>query len=65
MSDMDDDFKEFKKFNQAKRWSNMEKSTKLLIDNCIVFKSFNGGVLLKVGDYDFYPSTGLFVNRGT
>lgn len=50
---------------QQKRISNIKNSTKLLIKKGIKFESFNNGIHLKVGNYDFYPSTGLYMHKKT
>ena len=59
---------ELKEHSKAKKLTNKEKSTKLLKDNNIKFKSVNNGIHLIVsygkGKIDFYPSTGLWLVRG-
>ena len=67
MGDMGEVFNELKKFNKAKKANNLEASTKRLEDAGIPFIKKNGGVHLIVGDgtFDFWPSTGLFINRAT
>lgn len=59
------DYDKFKQFKKDKRKSNTEWSTKYLIDNKIEFQSKNGGSHLVLKDYDFYPSTGLFIHKTT
>lgn len=67
MSDMGDDFKALKEIKRAKKQSNLERSTTLLNAKGIEFESKNNGIHLIVrhGEqvFDFYPSTGLFINR--
>ena len=48
-----------------KRRRNTESSTRLLRDKGIEFQSHNDGVHLVAGSFDFWPSTGLFINRDT
>ncbi len=70
--DMDDEGDFWRRFNIEagnKRQSNMEKSTKILMDNGIRFHSRNGGIHLivfgQVKEFDYWPSTGKFINRKT
>jgi hypothetical protein len=65
MSELAEDFKFMREVKREKKQSNLENSISLLHKNGIEFDSFNGGTHLKVGDYDFWPSTGLFINRKT
>jgi len=44
------------------RKENLIKNTKKLDDAGISYKSFNNGIHLKVGCYDYFPSTDLFVH---
>lgn len=48
-----------------KRRRNTEASTRILIEKGIEFQSHNDGVHLVVGAFDFWPSTGLFMDRRT
>ena len=68
MSDLAETFRLMKERNKAKKLSNLEYSTQLLIDKGIEFKSKNGGVHLIVSHNgiiaDFWPSTGKFQIRG-
>lgn len=65
MGDMGDVFNALREHNKQKRSSNTESSTKILKEKRIAFTSFNNGVMLRVGDFDFFPSTGLFINKTT
>ena len=66
MGDMGEVFSELKKHNKAKKRNNLEASTKMLEDAGIQLIKKNGGVHLIVdGAFDFWPSTGLFINRAT
>ena len=57
-----------KEHTKAKKLSNLEHSTQLLIDKGVEFESKNGGVHLIVSNNgiiaDFWPSTGKFQIRG-
>lgn len=46
-----------------KRQENREWTTNFLIENDIPFESHNKGAHLVIGDYDFWPGTGLFIHR--
>lgn len=50
---------------KAKRAENLSKSTIYLTQHGIKFESLNNGIHLKVKDFDFWPSTGKFINRKT
>lgn len=64
MSEMCEDFREMRKMSAEKRQSNLEKSTEILRENGVLFKSFNHGYQLQIntksGIVNFYPSTGLY-----
>lgn len=67
MSDMGDDFREWKKRSQRKRESNRATSANILEANRIPFEVKNGGAHLIVGGgpclIDFWPGTGKFIGR--
>ncbi len=46
-----------------KRRRNTESSTRILSDSGIEFRSYNNGAHLLVDEFDFWPSTGLFIDR--
>jgi hypothetical protein len=58
-------FQAMKRDKSERRQKNTESSTQILIDHAIPFESRNGGAHLIVVDYDFWPSTGLFMHRKT
>ena len=62
------DWKEIKKHRQEKKEKNRQYSTAWLTEKKIPFKSLNGGYMLRIVNkdiYDFWPNTGLFLNRRT
>lgn len=69
-ADQDDDsiahtFSAMRKMSQEKRASNREASAAMLIEAGIQFESKNDGAHLIVADkYDFWPGTGLWMERG-
>ena len=64
MSDTGEMYSALKKHNKEKKRNNLEYSTKILEDAGIPFIKKNGGVHLIIdGAFDFWPSTGLFINR--
>lgn len=66
MGDMGDIYRMMKEDSKERKTNNFEKSTKLLQNKGIEFESKNGGYHLIVEqEYDFYPSTGLFICRKT
>ena len=68
MGDMAEVFNDWNEQKKAKKKSNLEHSTQMLIDNGIEFTSKNGGVHLIIEAnfkfIDFWPSTGKFIVRG-
>jgi hypothetical protein len=68
MSDMGDDFREWRKHKQAKKETNRKSSTQMLADAGYEFESHNSGVhlIIKLGKVaiDYWPSTGLYQSRG-
>lgn len=66
MGDMIEGFKVLKEESQKKKLSNYESSIKILKDNNIEFKILSEHSRhLRVGDFDFWPSTGKFYNQKT
>ena len=70
MSDPDDDslsstFAAMKQASQEKRAGNRDFSARLLAEAGVKFESKNGGAHLVVeGRFDFWPGTGLWIERG-
>jgi hypothetical protein len=65
-SEMSEFWKDFNCASQGKRHSNLKNSTELLLKSGFPFVSKNNGVHLIVMDrYDYWPSTGLFIDRLT
>jgi hypothetical protein len=66
MSDLGDDMRAFRAYAQAKRRSNTESSTSIIEGSGIPFESKNNGAhLIVAGRWDYWPSTGLFIDRET
>lgn len=66
MSEIGDIFKAHKEERREKRWRNVEASAQYLELHKVPFESHNGGLHLVVAEkYDFWPSTGRFINRKT
>ena len=68
MGDMGDYWRDvspiLKEESKKRRKRNQNRSTSLLDENGIKYESKNGGMHLVVdGSYDFWPSTGKWVNR--
>lgn len=64
MSEIGDTFGAMRGLSRAKRQENTKNSTQILVEKGIKFASKNNGIHLIVEDmFDFYPSTGLFMNR--
>lgn len=64
--EMNDDEIADQDWRKEKKKSNMEFSTELLLENHIDFTAHNGGIHLIVeNQFDFWPSTGKFINRKT
>lgn len=54
-------------YSKQKRWSNLDSSKKILQDAGVLFEEkANGHIIIHEGDkYDFWATTGLFINRKT
>jgi len=65
MSEIGELFSSLKEERRIKKLSNLEQSTNTLKERNISFISKNNGIHLIVGNFDFYPSTGKFINRIT
>lgn len=62
MSELGDDYKALKEFNKKKKIDNHEKSIRILMLNNIQFETLSD-THLRIGKFDFWPSTGKFWNR--
>lgn len=61
-----DQWKGYKKERQEKRWQNEKQSLDLLRKNGIHFECLSESVgHYRVGQFDFWPTTGKFINRLT
>lgn len=65
MSELGEIFRTMRKYKKDKRKKNTNSSTLLLQSFGISFISKNNGAHLIIGNYDFWPSTGLFIHRKT
>jgi len=66
MGDMGDLFNDWRKVKQEKRSANRQSSAEMLRGAGIAFEERNGGAHLIVeGRVDFWPGTGLWIQRGT
>lgn len=66
MSDTGDYWRDVNGFFQSKRRSNLESSTEIIESSGVPFVSKNNGVHLIVANrLDYWPSTGLFIDRET
>ena len=63
MSEIGELFTALREQRRIKKLSNLEQSTNILKEKNINFVSRNNGIHLIVGNFDFYPSTGKFINR--
>lgn len=65
-SEMGEYWRDVNGFRQNKRRGNMLASTDILSRSGIPFSTHNGGVHLVVAErWDYWPSTGLFIDRQT
>jgi hypothetical protein len=59
-----DFYRAIKKERQEKRWSNNEKSLKILEEKGIKYETLNSSIgHYRIGNFDFWPNTGMFYNR--
>lgn len=65
MSEQVEYFRDMKEFQRNKREIRYAVNRIRLKNACIQFQTFDNGKMLRVGDYDFWPSTGLYMNRKT
>lgn len=57
---------EYRQQRQEKKRNNIKSSLSILEQKGIEYKTLNaGGAHYRVGDYDFWPSTGKFYNAKT
>jgi hypothetical protein len=67
---MDDDvgsteyWRDIRAAGQKKRAENLQKSLAILKEHGIEFKTLSE-IHLRIGDFDYWPSTGLFINLKT
>jgi len=65
MDDIGEHFSALRKHSQAKRKNNLDYAITKLQKLNIVFKILNPNGHLLIDEYDFWPTTGLFINRNT
>jgi hypothetical protein len=65
MSDMGELFNAARVASQEKRSANLESSVELLTNSGASFEKLSTYHYLVAGRYDFWPSTGLFIDRQT
>jgi len=66
MSEDGEMWQAIKEERRKKRWSNLEQSLKALQRVGISYQVLNADIgHYRIGDYDFWPSTGKFINRKT
>lgn len=64
MSDLGEIFGAWKVEKKAKKLSNTENNLRILKEKGIEYELLSSnGPHLRIGDYDFWASTGLFVHR--
>ena len=64
MSELGDLYRDWRKEKQEKRTINYQKSEALLIKNKIEYKKLSASHF-RVKEYDYWPSTGLFIHIKT
>jgi len=68
MGDVGDDYRAFKEMRRQKRWENYERARELLYVNKDIITSLvekpNGHFIIN-DEYDFWATTGLFIQRKT
>lgn len=65
MSELGDTFKEMRQQRRDKKASNLTNSVQMLQQRGVPFKTFNGGIHLRVCNaVDYWPSTGLWMHNG-
>lgn len=64
-SELGETFRAWDAMKKEKRAYNLAQSTELLKARNIPFVSKNNGIHLQLESFDFWPSTGKFINRKT
>lgn len=64
MGDVGDDFRAWKDYKKKKKAANLEWSPDILRENDIKFTILSMEHY-RVGEFDFWPTTGLFIHRKT
>lgn len=66
MSELGEAYREIKEQAQHEKWENATRSLELLAERGIPFEVVNNEQAhYRVGQYDFWATTGLFINRIT
>ena len=67
MGDIGEVFKDYKEIGKSKKRNNLYRSTLILDNSNVIYKSKNGGahLIIPFEDtfIDFWPSTGKYINR--
>lgn len=64
MSELGDDFKAWREDKRDKKENNYNRALDLLAEHGIKFERLSESHL-RIGEIDYWPSTGLFINRKT
>lgn len=64
MSELGDDFAAMREHGKIKKKSNLQNAKAVFAENEVEF-SEKSPIHFIVGEYDFWPSTGLFISRRT
>lgn len=64
MSELGELYSAWNEHKRAKKKLNYEQSLQLLADNGVVLKQLSPDHF-RIDDFDYWPSTGLFINRKT
>lgn len=62
--DLSEDYRAWNEAKRDKRSLNLESSIRILQTEGIAFKQLSD-THFRIGEFDFWPSTGLFLNRKT
>lgn len=65
MSEIGETFKTLHKIRQERKWENHAKSLNILKEKNIRHKILSDTHIRIEDSYDFWPTTGLFINRKT
>lgn len=64
MGELAEEFREMREYQKVQRWKRYEENMKHIIASGHLYREYGNGQIV-IGNYDFWATTGTFINRRT